>query len=133
VPPFERETTVYWPDADAAGIVWFGHFFRYLEETEEELFRARGRERQALLDELGIFMPRTHLEIGFRAPARLNDRLVIEMRGESTSARRVTWTFRMRRRSGDVVVCEGSYRVACVDQRTFEARDFPPQITALIL
>ena len=131
MPGFERETTVHGPDADAAGIVWFGHFFRYLEETEEELFRARGRERQALIDALGVFMPRTHLEIGFRAPARLNDRLVIAMRAEPAGARRLTWTFQIRQQNG-TVVCEGTYRVACVDRATFEARDFPAEILAAV-
>jgi len=132
VAAFERETRVCWPDADAAGIAWFGHFFRYLEETEEEVFRARGRERQALIDSLGIFMPRTHLEVGFRAPARINDQLVIAMDPQPAGPRRVTWAFRIRRRAGDVVVCEGAYRVACVDRLTFAPRDFPSEILDLL-
>ena len=60
-----------WADTDAAGIVWFGVFFRYLENAEEELFRALGRDRTKLLGELRIFMPRTSLECSFRSPARL--------------------------------------------------------------
>lgn len=122
---------MYWPDADAAGIVWFGHFFRYLEETEEELFRSRGRDRQALIDALGVFMPRTHIEIGFRSPARLNDRLVIAMSAASAGARRLTWTFEIRIKDGGVV-CEGEYRVACVDRATFAPRDFPPEILSAV-
>lgn len=130
--PFEREVTVYWADADAAGIVWFGHFFRYLEETEEELFRARGRDRQAVIDELRIFMPRTHLEVGFRSPAKLNDRLVVAMAPERKDDRRIRWNFRITQKTGGATVCEGAYRIACVDAATFAAKPFPAEVLALL-
>ena len=62
-----------WPDTDPAGIVWFGVFFRYFEQAEEELFRRLGRDRTALLADLGIFMPRTSLQSRFKSPAKLGD------------------------------------------------------------
>lgn len=130
--PFEREVTVYWPDADAAGIVWFGHFFRYLEETEEELFRSRGHERQAVIEALKVWMPRTHVEVGFRSPAKLNDRLVVAMLPERQGDRRLTWKFRISQRTTGAIVCQGAYRVACVDIQTFAARSFPPEIFTIL-
>ena len=36
---------------DAAGIVSYSHFFRFVEFAEEDLFRRCGRERHELLDE----------------------------------------------------------------------------------
>ncbi len=129
---FTREQTVYWADADAAGIVWFGNFLRYLEETEEEMFRALGRDRQAVLDAFGIFMPRTHFEVGFRSPARLNDRLRIHFEVAGVTERRLTYAFSIRQRDNDAVVCEGQYRIACVDATTFEPRAFPAEVIALL-
>jgi acyl-CoA thioester hydrolase len=64
---------VMWADTDPAGIVWFGVFFRYFENAEEELFRRLGTDRTALLGKLGIFMPRTSLQSRFRSPAKLGD------------------------------------------------------------
>ncbi len=130
--PFERDVTVYWPDADAAGIVWFGNFFRYLEETEEELFRARGHERQVLLQRLKVFMPRTHMDIGFRSPAKVNDRLVVAMLPERKSDRRLAWNFRISHRSTGATVCEGAYRTACVDAESFVARPFPSEVLSIL-
>lgn len=123
---------MYWADADAAGIVWFGHFFRYLEETEEELFRSRGRERQTAIEALKIFMPRTHVEVGFRSPAKLNDRLVVAMLPERQGDRRLVWKFRISQKATGATVCQGSYRVACVDAETFAARPFPAEILSLL-
>ena len=57
---------VLWADTDPAGIVWFGVFFRYFEQAEEELFRRLGRDRTQLLADLTIFMPRTSLQSRFR-------------------------------------------------------------------
>jgi acyl-CoA thioesterase FadM len=50
---------VMWPDTDPAGIVWFGVFFRYFENAEEELFLRLGRDRFEMLRALKVFMPRT--------------------------------------------------------------------------
>ncbi|HUC75812.1 MAG TPA: acyl-CoA thioesterase, partial [Vicinamibacterales bacterium] len=68
---------VLWADTDPAGIVWFGVFFRYFEQAEEELFRRLGQDRTRLLHQLGIFMPRTSLQSRFRSPARLGDEIAV--------------------------------------------------------
>src|SRR5206468_4140488 len=62
---------VMWADTDPAGIVWFGVFFRYFENAEEQLFLRLGRDRTRFLDELSIFMPRTSVQSRFRSPAKL--------------------------------------------------------------
>ena len=121
-----------WTDTDAAGIVWFGVFCRYFENAEEELFRALGRDRTALLDELRIFMPRTSLACSFRSPARLGDEISIGVGVAAMTDRRVTYAFDVRERGSDRLICEASYRVACVDAASFAARPFPREIPALL-
>ena len=121
-----------WADTDPAGIVWFGVFFRYFENVEEELFRALGRDRTRLLRELNIFMPRTSLTCGFRSPARLGDEISVGVGVSSMSDRRITYAFDVRERATDRLICEASYRVACVDAGSFAARTFPPEILSLL-
>jgi len=123
---------VTWPDTDPAGIVWFGVFMRYFENTEEDLFRALGRDRTALLRDLRIFMPRTSLTCSFRSPARLADEISIGVAVADVSERRVTFAFDVRERGTDRLVCEASYRVACVDAASFAARVFPPELVSLL-
>jgi len=121
-----------WADADAAGIVWFGVFFRYFENAEEELFRHLGRERTQMLRELGIFMPRTSLETRFRSPARLGDELSVGVGVADITDRRVSFVFDIHERGSHRLICEASYRVACVDAATFAPRPFPELVTALL-
>jgi YbgC/YbaW family acyl-CoA thioester hydrolase len=133
VAAFHRlDLRVMWADTDPAGIVWFGVFFRYFENVEEELFRALGRDRTTLLRELNIFMPRTSLACSFRSPARLGDEISVGVSVSSMSDRRITYAFDVRDRADDRLICEASYRVACVDASSFAARTFPPEILSLL-
>ncbi len=123
---------VTWPDTDAAGILWFGVFCRYFENAEEELFRALGTDRTKLLTALRIFMPRTSLTCGFRSPARLGDEISVGVGVAAMTDRRLTYAFDVVERGSDRLICEASYRVACVDAATFAARPFPPEIRSVL-
>jgi YbgC/YbaW family acyl-CoA thioester hydrolase len=121
-----------WADTDPAGIVWFGVFFRYFEQAEEELYRRLGSDRTALLKSLNVLMPRTSLQSRFRSPARLGDEIDVGVRVAALSSRRIEYAFEIRERGTDRLICEASYRIACVDASTFAARDFPPQVLDLL-
>ena len=121
-----------WADTDAAGIVWFGVFLRYFENAEEELFRALGGDRSALLRSLRVFMPRTSLTCRFRSPARLGDELSIAIGIAELTSRRIGFAFEIRERGTDRLICQASYRVACVDAGSFAARTFPDEIVSLL-
>jgi YbgC/YbaW family acyl-CoA thioester hydrolase len=133
VSSFHRlDLRVMWPDTDPAGIVWFGVFCRYLENAEEELFRALGSDRTRVLRELGIYMPRTSLQCGFRSPAKLGDEISVGVGIAAMTERRIHYAFEIRERGTDRQILDATYRVACVDARTFAPRAFPSELTALL-
>ncbi|HEV3062640.1 MAG TPA: thioesterase family protein [Vicinamibacterales bacterium] len=123
---------VMWADTDPAGIVWFGVFFRYFENAEEDLFRRLGQNRTTLLRDLAIFMPRTSLQSRFRSPARLGDEIAVGVGVSSMTERRIEYAFDVRERGTARLICEASYRVACVDATTFTPRGFPDAVVALL-
>jgi YbgC/YbaW family acyl-CoA thioester hydrolase len=123
---------VMWADTDPAGIVWFGVFFRYFENAEEELFRRLGADRTALLHTLGIFMPRTALQSRFRSPARLGDEIAVGVGVGAVTDRRIEYLFDITERGSGRLICEASYRVACVDAATFAPRAFPAAILEVL-
>jgi YbgC/YbaW family acyl-CoA thioester hydrolase len=123
---------VMWPDTDPAGIVWFGVFFRYFEYAEEDLYRRLGSDRTALLRALNVFMPRTSLQTRFRSPAKLGDELSVGVAVSTITDRRIGFTFDIRERGTERLICDASYRVACVDATTFAPQPFPPQIVELL-
>jgi acyl-CoA thioesterase FadM len=48
------------------------------------------------------------------------------------SERRIGFRFDVRERATDRLICEASYRVACVDATTFVPQPFPGEIVALL-
>jgi acyl-CoA thioester hydrolase len=133
VSSFHRlDLRVMWPDTDPAGIVWFGVFCRYMENAEEELFRALGSDRTRVLRELGIYMPRTSLQCGFRSPAKLGDEISVGVGIAAITERRIHYAFEIRERGTDRQILDATYRVACVDARTFAPCAFPSELTALL-
>ena len=121
-----------WSDTDPAAIVWFGVFFRYFEHAEEDLYRRLGSDRTALLRRLNIFMPRTSLQSGFRSPARLGDEIAVGVGVATITDRRIGFAFDIHERRTGRLICEASYRVACVDATTFATRTFPEEIVSLL-
>lgn len=123
---------VHWADTDAAGIVWFGNFLRFFEEAEDEMFRALGRTRLELVRDFGILMPRVEARCQFRSPARAEEVLAVGIAVQQITERRISYLFEARERLSDRLVCEGSYRVACVTSDTFSACDFPSALRTLV-
>ena len=121
-----------WSDTDPAGIVWFGVFFRYFEHAEEDLYRRLGSDRTALLRRLSIFMPRTSLHpvsIAGQARRRLVGR---RRRRRDAPSARIGFAFDIHERGTGRLICEASYRVACVDAATFTPQPFPREMVALL-
>jgi YbgC/YbaW family acyl-CoA thioester hydrolase len=133
VPLFHHlDLRVMWSDTDPAGIVWFGVFFRYFEHAEEDLYRRLGGDRTALLRALGVYMPRTSLQSRFRSPAKLGDELSVGVGISEMTDRRIGFTFDIHERGTNRLVCDASYRVACVDAQTFAPVPFPRDIVSLL-
>jgi acyl-CoA thioesterase FadM len=77
-------------------------------------------------------MPRTSLTCSFRSPARLGDEIAVGVGVAEMTERRVRYAFDIRERGTGRLILDASYRVACVDAKTFTARAFPPEIVALL-
>lgn len=129
---FRALVRVRWADTDAAGVVWHGNFFRWFEGAEEEMYRALGSPRQALLEDLGIMMPRVDVNASFRSPARPDELLVIGIALSELTDRRIGYTFDVREFGTDRFLAEGGYRLAVVDTATFKGVTVPPLLATLL-
>ncbi len=85
---FEARFQTYWADVDAAGIVYFPHFFRFVEQAEEELFRAAGKEMVRLIEANHVWLPRVEAFSKYSKPIKRGDairvRLTPQIKGEKT-------------------------------------------------
>src|SRR5207237_6043449 len=77
VSPFRWESRVYWEDTDGGGIVYYANYLRFLERARTEWLRSLGYSQRTLAEEPGILFAVVSLNIEYRRPARLDDRLII--------------------------------------------------------
>ncbi len=94
---FVTTRRVEFSDTDAAGIVHFVAFFRMMEQAEHDLLRSVGLS-VVMRDSAGtISWPRVSAKCDFRAAARFEDVLEIEVRIARLGKRSVTYTHRFLR------------------------------------
>ena len=74
---------IYYEDTDAGGIVYHANYLKFAERARTEWLRALGHDHQKVLAEHGIILVVRHMEIDFKASARLDD--MLEVRTETTS------------------------------------------------
>jgi|TARA_B100001964_G_scaffold46689_1_gene52165 acyl-CoA thioester hydrolase len=120
---------VYWEDTDAAGIVYYANYLKFIERGRSDLLRLLGIDQAALYRESGVAFAVRRCEIDYLKPARLDDRLevrsrLVEVRGASVRAEQVVW------RAGTELM-RAQVRLGCIDP-TGRARRLPPPVRAAL-
>jgi len=129
---FEVRLQTYWADVDAAGIVYYPHFFRFVEHAEEELFRAAGRERQPLIEESGIWMPRVEAFSKFSKPIRHGAAIRVRLNPEIKGQKTIRYNFEIVDDQSSEELAAGYVTVVCVDAKRFKATPIPDAIRTII-
>lgn len=103
---------VYWEDTDAAGIVYYANYLRFIERARSEMVRAAGIDQQALLAEQGVIFAVRRCEVDYLAPAKLEDRLTVVTAVAGVGAATID-LIQTVERDGTVLV-DTRVRLACV-------------------
>jgi acyl-CoA thioester hydrolase len=85
--PFEFPVKVYYEDTDAGGVVYYANYLRFMERARSEWLYSLGFEHRKLAEQWEAGFIVRNLEIAYKAPARLDDRLVVKT--SPVSVRRV--------------------------------------------
>ncbi|HEV2078604.1 MAG TPA: tol-pal system-associated acyl-CoA thioesterase [Allosphingosinicella sp.] len=68
---------VYFEDTDTAGIVYYANYLRFMERARSDMLRAMGVDQRAALEGgEGVYVV-ADVSIKYRAPAKLDDDLVV--------------------------------------------------------
>ena len=114
---------VYYEDTDAAGVVYYANYLKFMERARTEWLRALGFEQTRLAHDHNVVFVVRALTIEFLRPALFNDRLevVVELAGTRGSLIEVAQTVRRVR---DTLVTAG-VKVACVNTQSFKPVRIP--------
>ena len=73
--PFRFPLRVYYEDTDAGGIVYYANYLKYMERARTEWLASLGFELSALERVEGIVFVVHRVEIDYRIPAQLGERI----------------------------------------------------------
>lgn len=109
------ENVVRFAETDAQGIVFYGQYVTYQDETFTEYMEAVGFPYDALRQR-SWDVHVVNVELDYRAPATFRDRLVNAMRVAAIHDTSIAFDYRCRRAADDAVLVEGSVTHVAVDE-----------------
>jgi acyl-CoA thioester hydrolase len=126
--PFSWSIRVYYEDTDAAGVVYYANYLKFLERARTEWIASLGLTVNGIEREHNAIFVVNRLEIDYRRPARLGDALAatVSLR-ERGRARLVVIQNVMRDRE---ILADATVVLACIDPRTWRPARIPAAVLA---
>ena len=137
---YTHKRRVQFYETDAAGIVHFSWFFRYMEEAEHALWRAAGMSIDS--PSLGpassgaasnpnkhLKWPRVAAAFDFKRPLRFEDEFEVHVGIAAVSTRTIQYNHTVKR--GDITIGVGTVTAACVQigaDHILKSVEIPPDI-----
>ncbi len=112
---FRWPVRVYYEDTDAAGVVFYANYLRFMERARTEWLRALGYDQQRLRQSHGILFVARKAAIRFLQPARLDDLLTVTARLSGHGRAGIDFRQEVVRDRDGAVCCRGDVNIACVD------------------
>lgn len=117
---------VYWEDTDAGGVVFYANYLKFFERARTEWIRAMGVSQHTMAEETGAVFIVRHTEVGYLAPARLDDHIEIRSRMERIGGASVVFVQEAWR--GEQCLSQGTIKVGCVDKASFKPTPVPKEV-----
>jgi acyl-CoA thioester hydrolase len=117
---------VYYEDTDAAGVVYYANYLRFIERARTDWLRTLGVNQGVLMESHGIAFAVRSLEADYLKPARLDDELIVHSTLEEVGRAQVV--FRQNVMRGEELLFSARVRVVSFDPLTARAAAIPKTI-----
>lgn len=122
---FSWPIRVYYEDTDAAGLVYYANYLRFMERARTEWLRARGVHQLRLAEESGVVFAIRRMEVDWILPARLDDVLDVSVHSVRAGATRLSFRQEMSRNADTVLLSKADVEAVCLDAATFKPVRMP--------
>lgn len=126
----ETPLRIYFQDTDAGGIVYHSNYLDYAERARSEFLRAVGLSNQALIDR-GVSFVIRQVEISYKAPARLEDLLIVRTQVAEVGHASMVMNQTVVRE--EQILVDMRLQVAFVDPKTLRPVRIPADLKELFL
>ena len=117
---------VYYEDTDAAGVVYYANYLRFIERARTDWLRTLGVDQSALMQSDGIAFAVRALEADYFKPGRLDDELMVRSTLEEVGRAQVVFLQNVMR--GEELLFSARVRVVSFDPATARAAAIPKAI-----
>ncbi len=124
---FTFSSIVRLPDTDAAGILFFGNYFRVAHDAYETLMTSMGLGFSHLLTEADFLIFIAHAEADYHQPLRLGEAITVELRVDEIKHSSFVLSFTIKDAQGQVAAKLRSVHVA-VDKKSRCKVDLPESL-----
>ena len=128
--PFAHAVRVYYEDTDAAGVVYYANYLKFMERARTEWLDHHAMPLPELERAHGVVFVVTRAEIDFRGAARLGDRLEATVAFEPVGRAQLV-AHQSIRRGGEVLV-DARIRLACLARDGWKPARVPSELADLL-
>jgi acyl-CoA thioester hydrolase len=119
---------VYYEDTDAAGVVYYANYLRFMERARTEWLSTLGFDLASVEREHGIVFAVHRVDIEYRLPARLGDRLDATLALVELRRARLAAVQEVRR--GTQALTHARVSIACLDRNHWRPTRLPAALHA---
>lgn len=123
---FIHNLRVYFEDTDAAGVVYYGNYLKFMERARSEWFLQQSIGMKSLMNDHQLVFVVSRTELNYLRSAKLEDQLEVSV--ELIELKRVSAVFKQVVSRKGEVICEGLTRVGCVNTSTMRPSAIPPAV-----
>jgi acyl-CoA thioester hydrolase len=125
---FRFPVRVYYEDTDAAGVVYYANYLKFMERARTEWLSLLGFDLAVIERLHGIVFVVHRVEIDFRRPAQLSDRLDVTLTLVELSRARLVADQAVRR-DGEILT-QARVTLACLDRSNWRPARIPAPLSA---
>jgi acyl-CoA thioester hydrolase len=120
---------IYYEDTDAAGVVYYANYLKYMERARTELLLEKGID-VAEYHTKGCMFAVVDVDIHYKRPAKLGE--IIEVTTDIIDITHVTISIKHRIVRDNTLLVEANVRIACIDQNG-KPRRIPDEMKQIAL
>ena len=123
---FEWPVRVYYEDTDAAGVVYYANYLKFIERARTEWLRALGFEQTTLARDHNVIFVVRALAVEYLQPALFNDELAATVLLTGTRGSLIELAQTLRRGAHTLVTA--GVKIACVNTQSFKPVRIPKPV-----
>jgi tol-pal system-associated acyl-CoA thioesterase len=127
-PIFTMPIRIYIEDTDAAGIVYYVNYLKFMERARTEYLRDIGFGHYLLTEDY-LFVVRK-ADIRYKQPAKMDDLLIVS--AQIIKLGKASMQFQQTLTRDGHIICEATIDIACVNKQHLKPCALPQRLTDLL-